>query len=565
MRTFGTATLVDGRWKLEVEPHVAMRLKRCFAKIKQSAARTLYLSASEENCRDLAWFCERYPLLVHPCATLEARSLAFDARAARVAEILSGAHQVTLAPLALPPREYQRQAAILTLNNGHLLLADELGLGKTISAITVIADPRTRPALVVTMAHLTRQWARELVRFLPTLKVHVAKRGTAYPLADKEGIEPDVVVMNYHKLSGWADHLAGKVRLVVFDECQELRHEGTAKYNSAAMVAHDAVFRMGLSATPIYNYGPEFHSVFSVLAPDALGSSFEFLREWCAGGGLLQDPRAFGAYMRETGLMLRRTRAEVGRELPSLNRIVHEVDLDSLPLQRLKGSAIDLAKIIVSKVGKGIDRLQASQEFSMIMRQQTGIAKAPYVAHFVKMLLEQEEERVVLFGWHRAVYEIWLEYLSAYSPELYTGTESPTQKQRAFDRFVSGECRVLIISLRAGAGLDGLQGVCNRVVIGELDWSPAVLEQCIGRIHRDGQTDPVMAYYLVADDGADPVMTDVLGLKRGQIEGAVDPYGQSAEIREIAPDHVQRLAADYLRRHGAHFDGGGVEELRNVG
>ena len=68
-------------------------------------------------------------------------------------------------------------------------------------------------------------------------------------------------------------------------------------------------------------------------------------------------------------------------------------------------------------------------------------------------------------------------------------------------------------------GVDGLQHRCKTVVIGEFDWSPAVIEQNIGRVCRDGQKDPVMAYSLAIDSGADPFMMEVLGIKQDQVNG----------------------------------------------
>jgi hypothetical protein len=61
------------------------------------------------------------------------------------------------------------------------------------------------------------------------------------------------------------------------------------------------------------------------------------------------------------------------------------------------------------------------------------------------------------------------------------------------------------MSLRAGSGLDGLQQVCKVGVFGELDWSPGIHDQCEGRYHRDGQTEPSVSYFLVSDVGSDPV------------------------------------------------------------
>lgn len=308
------------------------------------------------------------------------------------------------------------------------------------------------------------------------------------------------------------------------------------------------------TATPIYNYGAEIYSVLNVLRPDCLGTFSEFATEWCEGGSLdvskarLCDPKAFGTFARNSALMLRRTRADVGRELPDLTKVVQMVDSDTAALDQVSESCAELARIILAQgeSHRG-QKLMASEELSNKLRQATGIAKAPYVAAFVRMLVESGE-KVVLWGWHREVYSIWLDKLKDLEPVMFTGSESAAQKVAARDAFVSGKTNLLIMSLRAGAGLDGLQDVCRVGVFGELDWSPGVHEQCGGRIHRDGQRDKTLLYFLVSDEGADPIMTDVLQLKRGQIEGLRDPNAIEVTSMTIDPNHVKMLAEDYLKR-----------------
>jgi SNF2 family DNA or RNA helicase len=85
-------------------------------------------------------------------------------------------------------------------------------------------------------------------------------------------------------------------------------------------------------------------------------------------------------------------------------------------------------------------------------------------------------------------------------------------------------------------------------VFGELDWSPGVHEQCIGRVARDGQKKSVVAYFLVADDGADPVIAEALGLKREQIEGIRSPDQDLIEKLDTSGDRTRRLAEFYLAR-----------------
>ena len=281
-----------------------------------------------------------------------------------------------------------------------------------------------------------------------------------------------------------------------------------------------------------------------------LGTAGEFFTEWCSGGyggpkAKIKEPAAFGTYLREQGALLRRTRTDVNRELPPLSTPIHHVEADTGALAKVEKNAAELARLILTAGGAGFEKMKASEELSYLLRQATGIAKAPYVATFVRLLVESGE-RVVLYGWHRAVYDIWLSQLEDLKPAMYTGTESPAKKERSFDRFTKGDSKVLIISLRAGAGLDGLQHNCRTVVFGELDWSPGVHEQCVGRVFRDGQRDPVVAYMLVSDSGSDPVIADVLGLKRAQIEGVRDPDAPLVERLQASPDNVQTLASRYL-------------------
>ncbi len=550
MKLFGRIRREHDLWVIAAEPHVILRLKRVFGKVTPVATATVRLSDTEENARDLLWFLERYPMEVEDRKYLERRAAQHVARTEAIQDLLSGRYEPPEFVLAHPPRRYQRLAAEVLLRGRSLLLADDVGLGKTVTAICTLTDPRALPALVVTLAHLPRQWQDEVTTFAPKLRTHVVRKTKPYDIR-VEGQFPDVLLMNYHKLAGWADVLGQRIKTVIFDEVQELRHRGSAKYEAAAILAQAAQFRLGLSATPIYNYGGEIWNVLDVLRPGALGEHDEFVREWCAPGmdpPRIVDPRAFGTWAREQGLVLRRTRASVGRELPALTKVPHHVDSDAHVLDRIGSSAAELARVILqqNEEHRG-QRMQASEALSTMLRQATGIAKAAFVADFVRLLVESGE-RVVLFGWHREVYGIWMDRLADLKPALFTGSESLSQKDAARTRFVDRETDVLIMSLRAGAGLDGIQHVCRTIVFGELDWSPGVHEQCIGRVYRDGQKEPVVAYFLIADHGADPVIADVLSLKRQQVDGVRDPLAEIVEPIDVGEGKVRRLAEDYLRQ-----------------
>ena len=410
-------------------------------------------------------------------------------------------------------------------------------------AIGSFMDERVRPACVVVQTHLPKQWQEQIDKFTD-LKVHLVKGTRPYQLPPA-----DVYVMKYSCVAGWVDTFAtGIFKSVVFDEIQELRKPESQKYQAAAELARNVEYVLGLSATPIYNYGDEAFSIFNVMKEGCIGDRQDFLREWANGYGReIKDPKALGAYLRENHLFLRRTKQDVKSALQPVNKIVHQVGFDEDAVAKVESIARQLALKVTT--GSFIERGRAARELDLLMRQSTGVSKAKYVAEYVKILLENKEP-VLLAGWHRDVYEIWEKEFKDYNPVMYTGSESPNQKEKAKQAFINGESDLMIISLRSGIGLDGLQHRCSIVVFGELDWSPAVHEQVIGRLYRDGQKNQVMAIFLVSDSGSDPLMVDLLGLKASQANDIINPFSPVSE--QFSDDsRIKMLAERLLSQKGS--------------
>lgn len=557
-------------WVIKCEPHVAIRLKRMFSGIGRDEKGCFTISDTLESSYDLSWFIDRYPMemLEVDRAYLAEQVAAYHQQGELVDSLLTGETEAQPFTLAKPARPYQRVPPAMTLQLGGLLCADDIGLGKTIEAICLFTDKRTLPAVVVTLSDLPPQWAEKVQEFAPWLSVHIIKGITPYDLTQlrpKSGAQasltttmPDVIIMNYEKLAGWAEYLAkAGVKTVVWDEVQELRTgPGTLKYEGAKHLADSVDFRFGASNTPVYNYGGEMYNVMNCIRPDALGTRDEFLQEWCKGktsrGARVGNPKAFGQYLRNAGLMIKRTAKEVGRELPGGGKpliIPQIVGADLFALSEVTRSCAELARLIIhqdKEEFKGQQR-QIRKEFNTKLREATGIAKAPFVADFLRLLIESGE-RPVVFGWHRAFWAILNERLKEYAPANWTGFESRPQKQENKRRFLAKETPAFFCSLRAGQGLDGLQAVSRIAVIAELDYSPEVHKQNIGRVFRDGQEDIVRGYFLHSESGSDPVIADILGIKTMQIEGIMSPDEDLPEDVEPDPEHMRRLAEGYLEQ-----------------
>lgn len=552
---YGDDGLGTAAWGLTVTPNVAIRAKRVFARTYQGRTGIITLSDTPENALELEWFLQRFPLEAEQPILdyLHSRAEEWRTREQQVEAILAANADLSAdwpRDPARPPRHYQEQAVAMMRVTKRMLLADDVGLGKSFSALLLLLDPDALPALVVTLTHLPTQWLGELDASLPWLNGYALRTGRPTDKIVAKTNDAQVIVSNYHKLQGWRDHLAGRIKTVVFDEVQELRHSGTLKFTAAAQIADKADYVVGLSATPIHNYGGEMHNVMEVIKPGGLGTRIEFLREWCGVGvnTIVEDPRALGVHLRDEGLMLRRTRKDVHRELPEPLQIEHEVPHDSEAIDAVSYDVAAMAALVLDTEASRQDRWQAAGDLDWRMRQATGIAKAPYVAEFVRLLLESEE-KVVLYGWHRDVYAIWMSALADMRPVMYTGSESPTQKNAAFRRFHDDpSCRVFMCSLRAGAGLDGLQDTASVCVFGELDWSPNVHWQAIGRLARDGQEATVVAYYLTTDTGSDPVISQVLDIKRMQSMPMMDPDRDLFATARPDVNRIRLLAEQVLAR-----------------
>ncbi len=551
-RTYGTLSYNKRRkcWVVKGDPGVTELCKRLFPGTETSKRGEARFTAHRRIVGELNWLMLRYPLTVKAADMQRWENALAEAR-----EYVIRREEAKLMPVRITPNpttfvgkltSFQEEGLGFLLRTDRGLLADEMGLGKTVQALAMLSETGEYPALVVAPPHLMRNWLNEIERFVrkpdgSPLAVHVIKGLKPYPLPDA-----DIYLMHYLLLRGWKEALPdAQIPTVIFDEVQELRHAGTEKYSAASLLAEAANRVIGLSGTPIYNRGAEIWNVVNILDYHFLGDYESFTREWCYGYGnqIVAKPELLGEKLREEGMMLRRTKQEVLKDLPPKRRLVMAIDSDDAVYRKLM---LPVRQTILQF--KNHSEANASQralwemEIERSERQATGIAKAPYVAQFVRALLDSDE-KVLLFAHHHEVMDIYKKELHAFSPAFITGRETPAMKERSVERFMTGKTNLCCISLRAAAGLNLQRASC--VVFGELDWSPAVHSQAEDRAHRMGQTDSILCYYLVSSEGSDQDMQDALGLKVSQFVGLMgDVPQEQADVLASAQEahlYVERL------------------------
>ena len=551
-RTYGTLSYNKRSrcWVVKGDPSVTEFCKRLFPGSAGSKRGEARFAAHRRVIGDLCWLMLRFPLEIRMSdlamwdkAVTEAREAAVRReRAALMPERMTPPEGAFVGAL----RPFQQEGLSFLMQHDRCLLADEMGLGKTVQALSFLATTGLFPVMIVPPAHLTLNWMEEACRFLrvngSVPRVHIIRGLKPYPLP-----EADIYIMHYLLLRGWKEAIPElRMQCVIFDEIQELRHTGTEKYSAASLLSESCERVIGLSGTPIYNKGGEIWNVINILDFHFLGDWESFSREWCYGYGnaVVTKPDVLGAYLKREGMMLRRTKKDVLKELPPKRRLVQELDWNDRVYAKLMEPILpQLVRWRSDNTLTPGQRAILEESISQQARQATGVAKAPFVCQFVRALLDGGEQ-VLLFAHHHDVMDIYKKELKAFSPGFITGRETPLMKERSVERFMTGKTDLLCISLRAASGLNLQRATC--VVFGELDWSPAVHSQAEDRAHRIGQEDSLLCYYLVAPQGSDAEMQEALGLKVSQFVGLMGDTPVSAEEAADAASqarrHVARLA-----------------------
>jgi SNF2 family DNA or RNA helicase len=410
------------------------------------------------------------------------------------------------------------------------ILADDMGLGKTLQTIAhVLAEKRAgrldRPAMVVTLTSLVGNWARELEKFAPelrVLKLHGPHRKTRF--ADIP--HHDVVITTYPLVTRDRDELCKHdLHLLALDEAHAIKNS-TAQAADAVR-ALTARHRLCLSGTPIENHLGELWSLLDFLNPGMLGTSDEFRLKFRTPIEEQGDSRRLTVLRDQVRpYVLRRTKDAVAKELPPKTELVRAVELTGaqrdlyesiriaahadvrqhIKQRGLRGSTIAILDALLKLRQVCCDPRIASVEAA---RSVDGSAKLELLLEMMQTQLA-EGRRILVFSSFARMLGIISESLLGKGIGHVTLTGQTVDRQKPIDAFQNGRADVFLISLKAGGTGLNLTSA-DTVIHYDPWWNPAAQAQATDRAYRIGQTKPVFAYNLIA---AGSVEERMLGLQR---------------------------------------------------
>ena len=453
-------------------------------------------------------------------------------------------------------RDYQRDGLgwLWFLRNLGLggCLADDMGLGKTVQVLALLDGLRTvrratrKPSLVVAPKSLVFHWLDEARRFAPklrTLEWHGAGRAKqAAQLA-----QVDLVVTTYATLRQDLDQLAKlELDVVVLDEAHAIKTASTE--TAKATRALNADHRLALTGTPVENRLDDLASIFEFLNPGLLGRPAA-LRAIATAETEGSDPeaidrsraRALGTVLRP--FLLRRTKHDVLTELPSKTEQIIGCRLENAERKRYDELRLHYRRALLPAVerdGVGKNAImvleallrlrQASLHPGLLDPKRTTDDSAKLDA-----LLEHLNE--VIASGHRAlVFSQFTSMLAIIRTRLdrnqiayeYLDGKTTDRRERVA-AFQAGGASVFLLSLKVGG--TGLNlTAADHVFLFDPWWNPAVETQAIDRVHRIGQSRPVTAYRLVAEDTVEQKILALQDRKRALFDSVFEDKGVVARL-----------------------------------
>ena len=482
-------------------------------------------------------------------------------------ELLCLPHLVGVEPLW---HQIETVRKVLRQFRGRVLLADEVGLGKTVEAGMVLKEYALRGmanrVLVVTPASLVGQWQEELA----------GKFGLDFATTYEAGVREDPAafwrqprIIASIATARRREHLellaAEQFDLVIVDEAHHLRDRASTSWK--LVDALQKRFLLLLSATPVQNDLVELYNLLTLLKPGIFKSLKEFRAAYMTPGKPRHpaNPDSLRQLMR--GAMIRNTRAVVALKLP--RRHATTIRVEPAPEEREAYAALVEAarKLAVDGGGSGRQRLvlhhllgaggsspaaalraigrireerPRDAEWKALAEKYGGIDVAAKEVALIELIERNPDEKKLIFVNARETFEHLAQRLEAAGIGFarFDGSMSGPEKDAAIVCFRE-DAAVLLCTQSGGEGRN-IQ-FCNTLINYDLPWNPMAIEQRIGRIDRIGQNREVFIFNLVSRGTIEEQLLGLLEEKIAMFELVVGEVGAilgSLEEERGFPDLV---------------------------
>ena len=461
---------------------------------------------------------------------------------------------------------------VLRQYRGRVLLADEVGLGKTIEAGMVLKEYTLRGMaeriLILTPASLVGQWRDEMAS-----KFGLAFATSHDPLLRADPVafwaQPRVIASIAAARRKEHAALLGSLHYdaVVVDEAHHLRDHSSASYGLVNGLQKR--FLLLLSATPVQNSLLELYNLLTLLKPGIFRTQKEFrslymvpgkprepsnreqLRDLMRGA-MVRNTRALAALRlpRRHASTLRSAPGEMEascyRELTELAREVAACGQHRLAVQHLLAAAGSSAAAAAGAIARFAERHPDNARWTALGDRYRASGAGAKETALLRLLAHNPAEKKMVFVHHRDSLTHLADRLRRQGMPLalFEGGMSGPQKDAAVDAF-RDQVPLLLCSESGGEGRN-LQ-FCNTLINFDIPWNPMAIEQRIGRIDRIGQTREVYVFNLATAGTIEDAVLRILDEKINMFELVVGEVGAILGEFEEQQDFSTRVLDAWLQ------------------
>jgi len=459
----------------------------------------------------------------------------------------------------------------LAVNKGAAIF-DEMGLGKTIQALGYIKfHPEAWPVLYIVKSKIKFQWFKQILIWMGDAfvgqMIHTSN-DSIIPGLRTYIVSYDMLVYKERKSKSGKtikqgfdiSKFDGIIKTVVIDECQQIKNPDSSRTQQVRRVVKDAAV-IALSGTPWKNRGSEFFSVLNMMAPMKFNSYQKYIENWVdhyyegnkLKEGGIRNPARFKEYIKD--IAIRREIADVEIEMPSVNRMRFDVQLDDLSQSTYDDETSDFVKwynqFIIDGTEDEINGMHILAKLSR-MRHITGLAKIEATKAFVEEFLEDTDKKLTIYVQHIDVGQIlYNDIKKDHGEEVEVfqliGGQTGQEAFRIQEAFQNSKRAIMVAStLAAGEGIN-LQS-CSDAIMHERQWNPQNEDQAApGRHRRIGSTAKMVnVTFMTAEGTVDDILHGIVERKRanfhnGMNKGDVIKWDQNSIAKELAEGIISRF------------------------
>lgn len=425
------------------------------------------------------------------------------------------------------------------------LVAWDMGLGKSLMSLMVFQRNFLEAGgvmVVVCPAGLKTNWEREAFKHL-RIRARVLE-GTKPPRTKGLFRTSQLYIVNYeilgkrqskHSGPGWLDFLLGlEPSLVVLDESHAVANYSSKRTKWCRQLCKKVPHLLLLSGTPLTSRPKELWPSLNILDPDTYPSFFAFGRRYCnpkvtrwgidfSGASNLEE---LHGTLTSSGLMVRRTKDDVLKDLPEKRRVIVPFKLPKAGQSEYDLALKDFRGWITANRPELARKALKAEQLSKLshIKRLAAEHKLPLVFDWIDNFLEGSNDKLILFAIHRSIVN---KVHSKYSKlsVVVDGSVTGEHRTRATDQFLNKkETRLLIGNIKA-AGVGWSAPGVSDVAFLELAWSPGEHTQASDRIRgigRGRKGRQSTSWFLVAENTIEEKLLQINQKKQKVLNAVVD-------------------------------------------